>query len=82
MEDTSLGLIEAMTKLAIQAASSLREHAPSPTEGSPQVTALVHATNSIGRNQSLEYSVTVTERDGRWDVAEVRFTPPRIGRRS
>jgi len=45
-------------------------------DGTRHVAALVRATDAAGRGQVLEYSLVVSERDGRWEVAELLPAAP------
>ena len=54
----------------------LRSGGISNLDGGQQVAVVVLATDSGGRSQLLEYWLTVDQRDGRWEVAEVLPAPP------
>ncbi len=45
-------------------------------DGTRYVTVLVRATDSARRRQVLEYSLAVTQRDGRWEIADLLPAPP------
>jgi hypothetical protein len=45
-------------------------------DGTQHVAAVVRATDTAGRSQVLEYSLVVSERDGRWEVAELLPAAP------
>ncbi len=46
------------------------------SDGVGQVRVVVRAADAAGRAQVLEYSLIVTVRDGRWEVAELLPAPP------
>ena len=45
-------------------------------DGTRHVAALVRATDAAGRSQVLEYSLVVSQRDGRWEVADLLPAAP------
>jgi hypothetical protein len=45
-------------------------------DGTQHVAALVRAMDAAGRSQVLEYSLVVSQRDGRWEVAELLSAAP------
>ena len=45
-------------------------------DGTQHVAALARATDAAGRSQVLEYSLVVSRRDGRWEVAELLPAAP------
>ncbi len=53
-------------------------HAGSATsaDGTRHVAALVRATDAAGRSQVLGYSLVVSQRDGRWEVADLLSAAP------
>jgi hypothetical protein len=46
------------------------------SDGDRQVVALVVGTDGSGRTQLLQYALMLSERDGRWEVAELLPAPP------
>ena len=46
------------------------------TDGTQHVAALVRATDAAGHSQVLEYSLVVSQREGRWEVAELLPAAP------
>jgi hypothetical protein len=46
------------------------------TDAGTHVAAVARATDLIGRTQLLEYSLVVSQRDGRWEVADLLPAPP------
>ncbi|MGH9286236.1 MAG: conjugal transfer protein, partial [Acidimicrobiales bacterium] len=50
--------------------------ATSPAGPLTRVLAEVHATDAGGRAQVLQYSLGLTQRNGRWEVADVAAAPP------
>jgi hypothetical protein len=49
--------------------------AAEPTDDLTPVSVLVQGTDFAGRTQFLEYSLTVSQRDGRWEVSELLPAP-------
>ena len=54
----------------------IRSGSATSADGTRHVAALVRATDAAGRGQLLEYSLVVSQRDGRWEVAELLPAAP------
>ena len=54
----------------------IRSGSATSVDGTQHVAALVRATDAAGRGQVLEYSLVVSQRDGRWEVAELLPAAP------
>jgi hypothetical protein len=54
----------------------IRAGSATSTDGAQLVAAVVRAADAAGRSQVLEYSLVVSQRDGRWEVAELLPAAP------
>ena len=68
--------IEGVQSSPFTAVEALRSGMAEDKQGRSVVTVVARATDDAGRAQLLEFWLTVSQRDGRWEVAQVLSAPP------